>query len=96
MTKRMSSRTRKHRYEALLRRDGDTCFWCEVGLTSATRTLDHLVPLSKGGSNRLDNLVLSCEPCNAERGGVHGATSACPGRPSVPSPAALERMRSMA
>jgi 5-methylcytosine-specific restriction endonuclease McrA len=30
-------------------------------------TIDHIVPLSKGGSNLLSNLVLACYQCNSER-----------------------------
>lgn len=27
-------------------------------------TIDHLIPSSRGGSNRLSNLALACKPCN--------------------------------
>lgn len=36
-----------------------------------------------GGTNEIDNLVLSCEPCNQARGGVHGPGANRPGSPSV-------------
>lgn len=32
-------------------------------------TWEHVVPLSRGGHNTICNLVLSCSPCNFERGG---------------------------
>lgn len=37
-----------------------------------------------GGSNKLENLVLSCLPCNQARGGVHGPGAHQPGLPAVP------------
>ena len=30
-------------------------------------TLDHLMPKSRGGSNDLTNLVISCSPCNSAK-----------------------------
>lgn len=46
------------------------CHWCQTPLTLETATIDHLVPLSRGGSNYLNNLVLSCRPCNAQKGSL--------------------------
>jgi 5-methylcytosine-specific restriction endonuclease McrA len=31
-------------------------------------TTDHIVPSSKGGKFSVENVVLSCMPCNADRG----------------------------
>lgn len=31
-------------------------------------TFDHVIPRSRGGSDHLDNLVLSCYPCNSAKG----------------------------
>jgi 5-methylcytosine-specific restriction endonuclease McrA len=31
-------------------------------------TIDHCKPLSKGGSNKLENLVLACYDCNIKKG----------------------------
>lgn len=31
-------------------------------------TIDHVVPLSRGGTDDLDNLVLACNVCNARKG----------------------------
>lgn len=46
---------------SVYKRDGHRCVEC-----AATKrlTLDHIVPLSKGGSNRQDNLQTLCVPCN--------------------------------
>ncbi len=44
------------------------CYYCEVQLTRKNRSVDHVVPRSKGGSNGLDNLVTCCKKCNNEKG----------------------------
>jgi 5-methylcytosine-specific restriction endonuclease McrA len=31
--------------------------------------MDHLVPISRGGTNARDNLVLACFACNRSKGG---------------------------
>ena len=35
-------------------------------------TVDHVVPRSKGGSHKLENLVLCCGSCNSSKGCKHG------------------------
>lgn len=64
------TRERKRSYKSakrrLLRKDS-SCYWCEKILDSTSATLDHLIPLSKGGTNGSDNFVLACEDCNKNR-----------------------------
>jgi len=31
-------------------------------------TLDHVVPLARGGAHRIDNLAAACKPCNSWKG----------------------------
>ena len=51
----------------IFHRDGRKCAYC--GNTKAERyELDHIVPRSRGGANRVSNLVVSCHECNAEKG----------------------------
>lgn len=50
---------------ALYMRDNGRCVYCEA---QADLSLDHLRPVSKGGSNESSNLVTACMPCNRERG----------------------------
>lgn len=45
-----------------------SCQYCGVLLSEDRATLDHLLPLSRGGTNKWSNLILSCKPCNSEKG----------------------------
>lgn len=59
----------KNKRQALWNAGHRTCFVCEKPLTSPEEsTLEHKVPLNKGGSNRRDNLTLSHKDCNHMRG----------------------------
>ncbi len=45
------------------------CQWCGGHLPrSRDATVDHVVPTSRGGSDDYGNLVLSCLPCNNQKG----------------------------
>lgn len=44
------------------------CRWCGCLLTEETATLDHIIPLHKGGMNNPNNYALACAPCNNKRG----------------------------
>jgi 5-methylcytosine-specific restriction endonuclease McrA len=63
---------RKQRYKTLWDEQGGLCYFCDrpmryrpSGYTHGKDgTLDHLIPRSKGGSNKMENLVLACCVCN--------------------------------
>lgn len=57
---------RKEKEKLLLR--SNQCHWCGIELTIETATLDHKVPLSRGGLNNFNNYVLACYCCNQRRG----------------------------
>lgn len=60
---------RKHNERLLIFRGwDDRCAYCCVQLDDTSMTVDHVIPLAKFGSDRLDNLVPACERCNAEKG----------------------------
>lgn len=40
------------------------CFYCDKTFTVKTRTLDHIIPLSKGGRHHISNLIPCCRSCN--------------------------------
>jgi hypothetical protein len=46
----------------------DKCHWCNMKLTLDTSTMDHVIPLHRGGLDNANNRVLACEPCNSKRG----------------------------
>jgi hypothetical protein len=52
------------------------CVYCEETLTPETVTIDHILPVSKGGTNDLSNLQPTCEPCNRAKGNNEGWTPA--------------------
>lgn len=54
------SRTRYEVFE----RDGYTCQYCGAKAPSVELHVDHIVPVSKGGTNDLSNLVTACAECN--------------------------------
>jgi hypothetical protein len=49
----------------VLARDNNTCAYC--GATNRLH-IDHVIPISRGGSNAFDNLATSCGPCNQSKG----------------------------
>jgi 5-methylcytosine-specific restriction endonuclease McrA len=55
---------------AIYIRDNYHCVYCNKDLKNVSpneRTLDHIVPVSKGGSNKSTNLITSCKKCNSSR-----------------------------
>jgi 5-methylcytosine-specific restriction endonuclease McrA len=44
------------------------CQICGKELTKDTVTIDHIVPISKGGTNAIENLQPLCERCNSKKG----------------------------
>ena len=53
---------------ALLRqRDGDGCQICNLPIAPGEESIDHILPLSLGGSHGSENLRLLHRPCNVRR-----------------------------
>lgn len=56
---------------------GDRCHYCQCTMDfvhtgrpwpSVKATVDHVIPISKGGAHSLDNAVLACWSCNSRKG----------------------------
>ena len=57
-----------HGYEVreyLLEKFSRTCVYC--GVRDVPMEVEHIVPKTRGGSNRVSNLTLSCQPCNQKK-----------------------------
>lgn len=52
--------------EYLLEKWGRTCAYC--GASDTALEIEHIVPKSRGGSNRVSNLTLACHVCNTNKG----------------------------
>lgn len=50
-------------------RDRYTCQYCHKRFPAAELTLDHVVPVSRGGKTRWNNIVTACKKCNRKKGG---------------------------
>jgi 5-methylcytosine-specific restriction endonuclease McrA len=44
------------------------CHWCKEPLTADNATLEHVVPLARGGLDHHCNMTLACRACNEKRG----------------------------
>ena len=54
--------------DALYKEQGGKCKGCGKKFSKENLTVDHIVPLSKGGSERLNNLQALCGHCNSVKG----------------------------
>lgn len=43
------------------------CHYCRKTFEKKDLTMDHIVPLSRGGKSTKGNLVVACEPCNSDK-----------------------------
>lgn len=50
---------------AVFRRDNYACVYCNA--QHETLECDHVVPVSRGGTNKVGNLVSACQPCNRSK-----------------------------
>lgn len=60
----MGSKDRRRRKQTLLQRYGNVCYYCGCVTGKDNLQMDHIIPRSRGGTNAIGNLVLSCPDCN--------------------------------
>ncbi len=72
--RRMPEGLRDSRKETLRKMQDNQCCWCGRPMQQTHpfrwdyETIEHLTPLSKGGTNDMDNLALAHKKCNEDRG----------------------------
>lgn len=64
MTKKRKSLGQKKRFE-VFKRDSFTCQYCGNKAPDVILNVDHIEPVSKGGSDKMVNLITSCFDCNS-------------------------------
>ena len=61
------TRVRFSRHNIYLR-DGNRCQYCGHRFASSELSLDHVIPLSRGGTSTWENVVCACLSCNVKKG----------------------------
>jgi 5-methylcytosine-specific restriction endonuclease McrA len=46
---------------------GGSCYYCGIQTPPAKLTMDHMVPLTRGGLSTKNNLVACCKECNTKK-----------------------------
>jgi len=64
---RKNASVRFTKFNVMLR-DQFTCQYCYSRLRRCDCTLDHIIPVSKGGKTNWTNVVTACGPCNTAKG----------------------------
>lgn len=59
--------TKKQRFN-VFKRDSFACQYCGATPPGSILEVDHIHPVSQGGSNHIDNLITSCFDCNRGKG----------------------------
>lgn len=64
----------KHEYYGaitkLINRDGRDCYLCYKPMARSQMTIDHVIPLAKGGLDDMNNYKLAHNKCNVDKGNL--------------------------
>lgn len=47
---------------------GKRCYYCDISISINELTEDHRIPLSRGGTDWIANIVPACRSCNSRKG----------------------------
>lgn len=64
MAQKRKALSKRQRFE-VFKRDSFTCQYCGQSAPDVILNADHVIPVAKGGTNKLTNLVTSCFDCNS-------------------------------
>lgn len=71
---RQNNLTVKDVYEIIRHNIADngivSCIYCDKTLDNRNWTLEHIIPLSKGGSHTIRNIAIACRTCNQDKGSM--------------------------
>ena len=45
----------------------ETCYYCGAKVEGRNKTIDHKTPISRGGTNAVENLCICCQRCNSKK-----------------------------
>jgi 5-methylcytosine-specific restriction endonuclease McrA len=68
-----SGRYNHHEFLEKCEAQGWLCAYCETPVAEQSASRDHDIPLSRGGSNDISNVVLACLSCNSRKNAMTGA-----------------------
>lgn len=54
-------------YAAKMEAQGFRCIYCPAALRTVAYEVDHIIPLSRGGSDSADNIQCLCRRCNRRK-----------------------------
>jgi 5-methylcytosine-specific restriction endonuclease McrA len=54
----------REQWDGICRRAHNRCYWCGA---KCKPTIDHVIPLARGGQHTASNIVASCKPCNSKK-----------------------------
>ena len=67
-------------------RDGNHCYLCRQDMTGLRAVVEHIIPISRGGSNEPHNVALACPDCNTRKANNYVSIHITSGRPMYHPP----------
>jgi 5-methylcytosine-specific restriction endonuclease McrA len=88
-------RTVKFSRSNVFLRDNFVCSYCTEEFSAKLLTLDHVVPVAKGGRTTWENCVAACADCNHTKGMKHAVPKHMPYKPTYGQLVELHRKRTL-